>query len=110
MAFTAHLPRTPQSRLRAAALTAAVLWLALAGAIALVLTGPAPSADAAVRTATSLSGTLQLAPGSCAGGRITGTYFRMILPSGGVNGPYMSNSDSRCSDQSFTPLNPGTDG
>lgn len=82
-----------------------------------VLTLPAHAADAAGPTtaapraaSTALVGTLRLAPGSCAGGKITGTYFRMILPSGGTNGPYMSNSDSRCSDQSFTPLSPGTDG
>jgi hypothetical protein len=82
-----------------------------------MLTLPAHAADAAGPRAaapraagTALVGTLRLAPGSCAGGTITGTYFRMILPSGGTNGPYMSNSDSRCSDQSFTPLSPGTDG
>jgi hypothetical protein len=34
----------------------------------------------------------------------------MILPSGGVTGPYMSNSDSRCRDQSYTALSAGTDG
>jgi hypothetical protein len=67
-------------------------------------------ASAAPAAATRLVGALQLTPGSCAGGKATGTYFRMILPSGGTNGPYMSNSDSRCSDQSFTPLSPGSDG
>jgi hypothetical protein len=40
----------------------------------------------------------------------SGTYLRMILPSGTASGPYLSNSDSTCSDQSYTPLSPGTDG
>jgi hypothetical protein len=34
----------------------------------------------------------------------------MILPSGTPSGPYMSNSDSRCADQTYTPLAAGTDG
>lgn len=59
---------------------------------------------------TNLVGLFRLTGGSCSGGRITGTYLQMILPSGTVNGPYMSNADSPCSDQSFTPLAPGTDG
>jgi hypothetical protein len=33
----------------------------------------------------------------------------MILPSGTPTGPYMSNSDSTCGDQSYTPLGAGTD-
>jgi hypothetical protein len=69
-----------------------------------------PSVGYRQAAATALDGTLRLAPGSCAGGKITGTYFRMILPSGGTNGPYMSNNDSTCSDQSFTPLSAGADG
>src|SRR5262245_5847959 len=85
---------------------------ALAVVATAVLAGPAPAATAVptVKTATTLTGTLRLTPGSCAGGRVGGTYFRMILPSGGANGPYMANNDSTCSDQSFTPLSPGTDG
>jgi len=58
----------------------------------------------------ALIGRFELTPGSCAGGTVSGTYLRMILPSGTPSGPYMSNSDSRCSDQSYTPLSPGTDG
>ena len=64
----------------------------------------------AVAAPTTLVGTFKLKSGSCSGGRISGTYLRMILPSGGTGGPYMSNSDSPCSDQSFTPLAPGSDG
>jgi hypothetical protein len=34
----------------------------------------------------------------------------MILPSGSTSGPYMSNSDSACSNQAYTLLTPGSDG
>jgi hypothetical protein len=86
-----------------------VTLLAAIAAFSLLLAAfwVAPSAHAA---AAPLVGTFKLKGGSCSGGKITGTYLRMILPSGGPSGPYMSNSDSKCSDQSFTPLQPGTDG
>lgn len=60
---------------------------------------------------TSLVGTFQLTPGSCSGGSASGTYLRMVL-SGGTNsaGPYFSNSDSTCSDNTYTLLAPGTAG
>ncbi|MCW2801626.1 MAG: hypothetical protein JWQ70_3098 [Aeromicrobium sp.] len=86
-----------------------VIVLSAVAAFSLLLAAfwVAPSAHAA---ATPLVGTFKLRGGSCSGGHISGTYLRMILPSGGPSGPYMSNSDSKCSDQSFTPLQPGTDG
>ncbi|MCW2752418.1 MAG: hypothetical protein JWR83_3528 [Aeromicrobium sp.] len=89
-------------RLRVIALSAVAAFSLLLAAFWV-----APSAHAA---ATPLVGTFKLKGGACSGGKITGTYLRMILPSGGPSGPYMSNSDSKCSDQSFTPLQPGTDG
>ncbi|AHH16016.1 hypothetical protein NONO_c12090 [Nocardia nova SH22a] len=57
-----------------------------------------------------LNGLFELAPGVCSGGAVTGSFFRMILPTGDAGGPYLQNSDSRCSDQTVTPLSPGTDG
>lgn len=60
--------------------------------------------------ATALDGTLVLARGSCAGGAVSGSYLRMILPSGTTSGPYMSNNDSACGDQTYTLLAGGTDG
>lgn len=68
----------------------------------------APHAIAA--PAAPLDGLFQLSPGVCSGGSVTGSFFRMILPTGNASGPYLSNSDSRCSDQTVTPLFPGTDG
>jgi hypothetical protein len=67
-----------------------------------------PSGIAAA--ATPLVGTFTITAGSCSGGVATGTYLRMVL-SGGTNaaGPYFSNSDSTCADNTYTPLAPGTD-
>ena len=63
------------------------------------------------RPPSPLVGTFSISPGSCSGGAISGTYLRMVL-SGGTNaaGPYFSNSDSSCADNSFTPLAPGSAG
>lgn len=98
------ITRTAQARRGVRALLAAAL--VLTASVASLIGGQAASAA----TGTKLIGTFALTPGSCAGGTASGTYLRMILPSGSPSGPYMSNSDSRCGDQSFTPLNPGTDG
>ncbi|RDI42671.1 hypothetical protein [Nocardia mexicana] len=57
-----------------------------------------------------LDGLFALAPGVCANGAVTGSFFRMILPTGDAGGPYLQNSDSGCSDQTVTPLAAGTDG
>jgi hypothetical protein len=57
-----------------------------------------------------LIGTFRLQPGACSGAAVTGSYLRMVLPDGTASGPYLSNSDSTCSDQSYTPLRPGNDG
>ncbi|MBL1078431.1 hypothetical protein JK358_28895 [Nocardia sp. 2] len=57
-----------------------------------------------------LNGLFALAPGVCADGAVTGSFFRMILPTGDANGPYLQNSDSQCSDQTVTPLSAGSDG
>lgn len=57
-----------------------------------------------------LNGLFALSSGVCANGVVTGSFFRMILPTGDANGPYLQNSDSRCSDQTVTPLSAGSDG
>ena len=55
-------------------------------------------------------GIFTITAGSCSGGTVSGSYFRMILQGGNASGPYLSNSDSTCSNQSYTPMSPGTDG
>lgn len=58
-----------------------------------------------------LIGTFTITAGNCSGGSVSGTYLRMVL-SGGTNsaGPFFSNSDSTCSDDTYTPLPPGSAG
>jgi hypothetical protein len=86
-------------------LTAALTGLAGLGTGVLLETQPAAAAG------TPLVGTFTITAGSCSGGTASGTYLRMVL-SGGTNaaGPYFSNSDSTCSDNTYTPLAPGTEG
>lgn len=68
------------------------------------------AAPAAQAQPTALNGLFALSPGVCANGAVTGSFFRMILPTGERGGPYLANSDSGCSDQTVTPLAAGTDG
>jgi hypothetical protein len=99
------------TRLRSGhAATALALLGTLLGLSTFAFPENSTAAPGAAATDGRLVGTLQLTPGSCSAGRVSGTYFRMILPSGHAGGPYLSNSDSRCSDQTVTPLSPGTDG
>ena len=53
----------------------------------------------------ALTGTFRATAGSCSAG-ISGSWFRMLSPAGSS----VTNSDSPCSDQSYTPLSPGSDG
>ncbi|MBV9665168.1 MAG: hypothetical protein JOZ37_14475, partial [Actinobacteria bacterium] len=69
------------------------------------------SARPAAAAGTNLVGTFALTAGACPSGGATGTYFRMVQPSGTVaNGPFVSNGDSTCSDKTYTLLSPGSDG
>ncbi|MBJ8348181.1 hypothetical protein [Antrihabitans sp. YC2-6] len=68
----------------------------------------APAAEA--ESTVPLNGLFALSPGVCSGGAVSGSFFRMILPTGDASGPFLSNSDSGCSDQSVTPLSAGSDG
>jgi hypothetical protein len=83
--------------------------LVLVAGLGLASTGlmMTPASAAAI----PLVGTFTIVPGSCSGGVASGTYLRMVL-SGGTNavGPYFSNSDSSCSDNTYTPLSPGSAG
>jgi hypothetical protein len=88
-------------RIVASAAAAASAVLASASVLA---AGPAAAASDV------LTGTFEFTPGSCSHGSIVGSYIQMILPSGSTSGPYMSNSDSACSNQAYTLLAPGRDG
>jgi hypothetical protein len=60
---------------------------------------------------TSLVGVFGVAPGACSDGAATGSSFRMVQPGGTLDaGPFVSNGDSTCADQTWTPLVPGTEG
>ena len=84
-----------------AALLGAVV---LCGGLASLGSAPASAAP------TPLTGLFAIDPGVCSGGSVTGSFFRMILPAGSTSGPFLSNSDSGCSDKTVTPLSPGSDG
>ena len=59
--------------------------------------------------ATSLVGTFRITAGACSG-TVAGSYFRMIQPGGTRSGPFVQNSDSPCSQNTYTPLRPGSAG
>lgn len=82
---------------------------ALAVVVALVAVGGA-AASTASAAPVELIGTFRVDGGSCGGGAVTGTYLRMVLPTGTREGPFLANGDSGCADQTFTPLGPGRDG
>jgi hypothetical protein len=93
-------------RATVARIVTATILSALAGLGAVTIA----AAPAAAASSGALVGTFELTAGHCSGGSVAGTYIQMILPSGNVNGPYMSNSDSSCSNQAYTLMSPGTDG
>nr|WP_040509930.1 hypothetical protein [Gordonia soli] len=67
-------------------------------------------AQSAYAAPTALQGSFAIQNGVCASGSVTGSFFRMILPAGTTSGPFLSNSDSSCSDKTVTPLSAGTSG
>src|SRR5262249_4159402 len=80
-------------------------------AVALVVVGVLSAAPPASAASTKLVGTFGLTAGKCDGGSASGTYFRMVQPSGTVaSGPFVSNGDSTCADKTYTLLAPGSDG
>jgi hypothetical protein len=91
---------------RRTALAAATL-LAAAAATA----GCSGSSPSAASSGTQLNGTFRIDAGSCAGGTLSGTYFRMVQRGGTVEkGKYFQNPDSTCPDKSISVQQPGTDG
>jgi len=93
---------TPSSR--RATLGTLIATAALAAAPTLPAAA-APSAHAA--GASKVTGTLRITPGTFAGGKPNGSWFRMALPSGTA---YFSNPGSTATDKTYTLLAPGTAG
>jgi hypothetical protein len=80
-------------------------------ALALLVISLLAARPAAAAGGASLVGTFALTGGACQSGGASGTYFRMVQPSGTVaNGPFVSNGDSTCADKTYTLLAPGSDG
>jgi hypothetical protein len=78
--------------------------------VALLLVGVCAAAPSARAAGADLVGTFALTAGACPSGGASGTYFRMVQPSGTVaDGPFVSNGDSTCSDKTYTLLAPGSD-
>lgn len=69
---------------------------------------PQTAATSKAATGHAMVGTFKLAAATCSGS-VKGSYFRMIQPGGSASGPFVSNSDSPCSDNTYTPMSPGTD-
>ncbi|MEY2468924.1 MAG: hypothetical protein QOF21_1622 [Actinomycetota bacterium] len=78
---------------------------------AVALAASAFGVPASAAESTQLVGAFALTSGACPSGTGTGSYFRMVQPSGNAaTGPFVANGDSTCSDQTFTLLSAGTDG
>ena len=95
------------------------IGLLAAGAVTiLVTTGAAAAPPEAVpggptvpvAAGQALKGLFKLDAASCASGAAKGSYFRMIQPGGGPNGPFIENNTSACGDKTYTDLTPGKDG
>lgn len=83
---------------------------------AIVLAAAACGGDTGAQPAqgsddTQLVGLFRVEPGTCENGETGGSYFRMVQPGGTLDaGPFVTNGDSSCSDQTVTPMTPGSDG
>jgi hypothetical protein len=99
-------------RLDCRSLRTAVAAVAFAGVLATTAAcGSSSKHDGASAKGTELVGLLKLAPGEVTGGKVTGTWFRMVQVGGTVaKGPFMTNSDSPADGGKATLLGPGTSG
>jgi hypothetical protein len=58
-----------------------------------------------------LTGVFRIDAGVCSGTSTSGSFFRMVQPGGKPGkGPYVTNTDSSCKDETWTALSPGSDG
>ncbi|MEX2292650.1 MAG: hypothetical protein WD691_02585 [Acidimicrobiales bacterium] len=77
--------------------------------LGITLDGPQASTASQATAGQLLVGTFAITAGTCSG-TVAGSYFQMIQPGGTASGPFVSNGDSPCSNNTFTPMAPGTDG
>ena len=76
-------------------------------------TGSTASTASAATGASSgkLVGTFKISSGSCTTAAVSGSYFRMVQSGGTTTaGPYVSNTDSSCTNKTYSALTAGTDG
>lgn len=73
---------------------------------------PADTSAPAEPSAGPLIGTFVIDPAVCSdAAAISGSYFRMVQGGGTlVDGPFVANADSSCTDQTYSALQPGTAG
>ncbi len=70
---------------------------------------PAPETTAANLYTGDLKGVLEINPGACTDGTVTGSYFQMVQPGGTPEaGPFIPNADSACADTNYTLLTFGS--
>lgn len=73
-------------------------------------TSAADTTETTASASGELVGTFGIDPGAD-GDDVTGSYFRMVQSGGTVtDGPFVPNADSAATDQTYTLLEPGTDG
>lgn len=88
-------------------------WIAvvLVAAVAALSACSGSSKRAAAGTGQELVGLFRLTGGTVAAGHVTGSWFRMLQPSGSVDaGPFMVNANSPADGGRVTLLQPGTSG
>lgn len=72
-------------------------------------TAPAPETTAPNLYTGDLKGVLEVNPGACSDGAVTGSYFQMVQPGGTPEaGPFIPNADSACADTNYTLLTFGS--
>ena len=69
------------------------------------------SSKSASSSGDALTGLFRLDAAKCDGATPSGSWFRMVQPGGTTaSGPFVSNPDSTCADNTTTPLTAGSDG
>jgi hypothetical protein len=86
------------------------LTMMVTAAVGMFVAIPALPAAGGSAQATGLQGVFGIDETDCSTPLVTGSYFRMIQPGGTDAGPFVTNADSACTDKTYTPLAPGTQG